>query len=176
MGNLESAIAIDRNYAVKVDIDHAFDSVRLELTSFIEALTEKKRSEATLKLEEANRLLQSILATPTQRTDIRVTFSQHWNDRLRQLLADMEKIKGVMQASEIDSIYDVPKQITPLIVYVPAFCSTTIEKARTYIATGTFFGYSDAVANLDSLISLALEVLWFIGYEINYIQNKSRGR
>ena len=51
--NLEKAIVIDRNYAVKVDVDHAFDPVRPHVLALLHKLKESKKIESQTKIAQA---------------------------------------------------------------------------------------------------------------------------
>lgn len=56
--NLETAIISDRNYAVKVDIDHAFDPIRPNVHKLLISLKEKKKNECKTKLNQTIKLLK----------------------------------------------------------------------------------------------------------------------
>ena len=55
--NLENAITADRNYAIKVDIDHAFDPIRSHVLTLLLKLKDGKKLESENKLKQAVQLL-----------------------------------------------------------------------------------------------------------------------
>ena len=58
--NLEDAITADRDYAVKVDIDHAFDSIRPHVLALLSKLKDAKKLESENKLKQVAQLLGDI--------------------------------------------------------------------------------------------------------------------
>lgn len=56
--NLETAIISDRNYAVKVDLDHAFDPIRPHVLKLLLKLKEEKKKECKTKLDQTLVLLK----------------------------------------------------------------------------------------------------------------------
>lgn len=55
--NLENAVTADRNYAVKVDIDHAFDPIRPHVLTLLSKLKDAKKLESENKLKQVVQLL-----------------------------------------------------------------------------------------------------------------------
>ena len=53
---LEKTIFMDRNYAIKVDIDPAFDKIREDTITFLKNMKEKRKAQCTVFSNEANRL------------------------------------------------------------------------------------------------------------------------
>lgn len=67
--SLRTAILLNRHYAVKVDLDHAFDSFRSEVHSLISSLCDSKRSECVSKEQEAISLLAQLSEWHTNESD-----------------------------------------------------------------------------------------------------------
>ncbi len=61
MLNLEAAILADRNYAVKVDIDYAFDPVRPNVLALLSRLKETKKIESQSNIAKAEVLFRETL-------------------------------------------------------------------------------------------------------------------
>lgn len=57
---LEEAIAKDRNYALKVDIDHAFDPVRSEVFELLLRLKQDRENEFKSKIDRAEQLINDL--------------------------------------------------------------------------------------------------------------------
>lgn len=60
ISSLETAITADRGYAVKVGIDHAFDSMRPQILTLLSRLRDDKKIESQRKYEEASHLLEGV--------------------------------------------------------------------------------------------------------------------
>ncbi|GEM_PF-3333719 len=61
LAELEKAINADRNYAIKVDVDGAFDPVRPHILKLLSELKDAKMTEATNKIHEATEVWQNTL-------------------------------------------------------------------------------------------------------------------
>ena len=60
MDNLKKAVVADRNYAIKVDIDHAFDHVRSSVIELLNKLKEQKMNENKTKIHQAEQYLKEL--------------------------------------------------------------------------------------------------------------------
>jgi len=79
--NLETAIVGDRNYAVKVDIDHAFDPVRPQVLSLLSQLKSDKEKESASRLDEAVRFHQDCSSwDPGESPKIKLMYLKHNQD------------------------------------------------------------------------------------------------
>lgn len=58
--NLERAIVSDRNYAIKVDIDHAFDPIRKDVFSLLDKLKKSKQEESKQFLRQAEESIKEL--------------------------------------------------------------------------------------------------------------------
>ncbi|MFA6978022.1 MAG: hypothetical protein WC209_01765 [Ignavibacteriaceae bacterium] len=76
--NLETAIISDRNYAVKVDIDHAFDPIRPYVHKLLVRLKENKKIECQFKLNEVSKFWQETADWhPEERNTLSSEFSKY---------------------------------------------------------------------------------------------------
>lgn len=77
MPNLEKAIVADRNYAVKVDVDHAFDLVRQHVLALLYKLKESKKIESQTKIAQAKQLVsEASLWRPDESAAIKTGFDK----------------------------------------------------------------------------------------------------
>jgi hypothetical protein len=60
MASLERAVIVDRDYAVKVDIDHAFDAVRPHVLALLSRLRDTKKLECQTMLTQTSRLIEDV--------------------------------------------------------------------------------------------------------------------
>lgn len=82
--NLETAIHADRNYAVKVDIDHAFDPIRPHVLALLSKLNDAKRIESQDKLKKANQMLSEVsLWHPEESGSLSTKFSKYKDDLIK---------------------------------------------------------------------------------------------
>ncbi|MDI6779774.1 MAG: hypothetical protein QME25_06225 [Bacteroidota bacterium] len=80
--NLEKAIIADRNYAVKVDIDHAFEPVRPHVHALQSKLRDLKKVESQEKIIQADKLIQETSLWNPEESSLKVTFQKCQNDFL----------------------------------------------------------------------------------------------
>ena len=60
INNLRKCVEADRNYAVKVDIDPAFNSIRDDIYVLLEKLRKEKMTEAKTLIDEADKIIHSL--------------------------------------------------------------------------------------------------------------------
>lgn len=85
LSRLEEAILSDRHYAVKVDIDHAFDPMRPRVLKLLTRLKESMRIEATSRIEAAEGAINELL---TWYPNDRSTVTSHRSYQLMQNAKD----------------------------------------------------------------------------------------
>ncbi|TAK63492.1 MAG: hypothetical protein EPO24_04190 [Bacteroidetes bacterium] len=75
MRNLELAINLDRNYAIKIDTDHAFNEIRDDVYACLTDIAERKKQACQNKLSQATTLLEELSKyLPEQSFSIRTSF------------------------------------------------------------------------------------------------------
>jgi len=119
--NLETAIQRDRNYAVKVDIDHAFDPIRPHVLALLSRLQDAKKIESRDKLKIAEQLLEDVSTWhPEESGAIARQFSK--------CKEDLEKAKSHIDSKTYFGFLDAILILDQLIVTLPKLKTERIEE------------------------------------------------
>jgi len=77
VSNLEKAIVLDRNYAVKVDVDHSFDNIRQQVLTLLVKLNNDKKLEAQTRINQAKQAINDLsLWHPEESDSLNLQFSE----------------------------------------------------------------------------------------------------
>lgn len=158
--SLESAIVSDRNYAVKVDIDHAFDPIRPHVHKLLSKLRESKRVECQDKLNKVLKLYQE---TADWHLEERNTLSESFSKCTTALKQAQEHFNSQTYFGFLDSI----SLLNSLIISLPELKNKCIEEFRNQIKNLISqvknklpindYGYSKYIENdIDETINLII--------------------
>lgn len=121
--NLETAITADRDYAVKVDIDHAFDPIRPHVLALLSKLKDAKRIESQDKLKQANQLLTEVSPWhPEESGSLATQFSKCKDDLI--------KAQSHFDSGTYFGFLDAILLLDPLIVSLPQLKTKRIEELK----------------------------------------------
>ncbi len=99
--NLEKAIVADRNYAVKVDVDHAFDPVRTHVLELLHKLKESKKTENQTKIAQAE---QKVSEASLWHPDESATLKSGFDKCMRDLSSAQDHYKSDTYFGFLDAI------------------------------------------------------------------------
>jgi len=125
--NLETAITADRNYAVKVDIDHAFDPIRPHVLALLSKLKDAKRIESQDNLKQASQLLGQVsLWHPEESGALAPQFFK--------CKEDLSKAQGHSDSQTYFGFLDAILLLDPLITLLPQLESKRIDELKYQIS------------------------------------------
>ncbi len=126
ISNLETAIISDRNYAVKVDIDHAFDPIRPYVHKLLSKLKENKKNECQVKLNQVIKFWQE---TTDWHPEEHQTLSTLYSKYTMELNQAREYFNSQTYFGFLDSI----SLLAPLIVSIPELKIKCIDEFKKQI-------------------------------------------
>ncbi|MBU2447523.1 MAG: hypothetical protein KJ666_18375 [Bacteroidetes bacterium] len=119
--NLETAITADRDYAVKVDIDHAFDPIRPHVLALLSKLKDAKRIESWNKLKQTSQLLGEV--SPWHPEESGALASQ-----FSKCKEDLSKAQEYFDSQTYFGFLDAILLLDPLITLLPQLKSKRIDE------------------------------------------------
>lgn len=123
---LETAIIGDRNYAVKVDIDHAFDPIRPHVLALLSKLKDAKRIELQDKLNQVSQLFDKVsLWHPEESIEFAPAVSK--------LNGDFSKAQTHYNSETYFGFLDAILLLNPLITLLPQIKSKRIEEIEALV-------------------------------------------
>jgi len=126
ISNLEKAIISDRNYAVKVDIDHAFDPIRPYVHKLLSKLKENKKNECQVKLNQVIKFWQETTDWhPEERQTLSALYSKY--------TIELNQARGYFNSQTYFGFLDSISLLTPLIASIPELKIKSIDEFKKQI-------------------------------------------
>jgi len=159
--NLESAIVYDRNYAVKVDIDHAFDPIRPYVHKLLFQLKESKKIECYEKIRE---VLEMYKEAANWHPEKRETLSEQFS----KCTTEIKQAKNYYDTKTYFGFLDSISLLIPLMVSLSELKTKCIEEFRNQVRNSL----NDAINHLPTKGIYTLEVENYID-EVNVLITNS---
>jgi tetratricopeptide (TPR) repeat protein len=123
--SLETAIAVDRGYAVKVDVDHAFDLIRPHIAALHSSLHDAKRVESHGLLQQAAQLLANLSPWHLEKSTLAGDHYRCQND--------LSQVREHINSETYFGFLDAINLLNPLITLLPQLKTKRIEELRIQI-------------------------------------------
>lgn len=125
--NLEDAITADRDYAVKVDIDHAFDPIRPHVLALLSKLKDAKKLESENKLKQVAQLLGDV--SPWHLEESGALASQ-----FSKCKEDLSNTQAHFDSQTYFGFLDAILLLDPLITLLPQLKSKRIDELKDQVS------------------------------------------
>jgi hypothetical protein len=123
LSNLEAAIGQGREYAVKADIDHAFDPIRPYVIALLSKIKDAKKTESQVKLNEASQLLREVSHWHLEESEL-------LSSQLAKCTEDLLKAEEHYTSQTYFGFLDVIILLDSLIVTLPQLKSKRIDELK----------------------------------------------
>lgn len=169
--HLERAVTADRNYAVKVDIDRAFDSIRPHVLALLSRLREAKRAESQAKYEQVSRLAEEVKRWhPEDSPALATRFSKHFMDlaTARQSIASQTYFGFLDAELLLDQLLSLLPQLkSDRIAELDSLVRQSLEATRDTLPSAGKYSrvVRDALAGAATLIGEAEALMRQGGYD-----------
>lgn len=146
--NLEDAITADRDYAVKVDIDHAFDPIRPHVLALLSKLKDGKQLESEDKLKQVAQLLGDVSPWHLEKSGALAS-------QFSKCKEDLSNAQTHFDSQTYFGFLDAILLLDPLITLLPQLKSKRIDELKDQVSQSICSAQSELPLNGEYSLDVA---------------------